>query len=219
MAKNVFSGLVTAWRLAAWPTSRSPHSVKATIDGVVRAPSLFSITLASLPSITATQELVVPRSIPMTFAMTTLLSAGPHGPGGAARDPNVKFCAIHDRAKLIYGGSIGVARAGGPVLSLEMAHLPDFSDVLGRRRPARRAGGADPACWRPRASPPGSATGCSSRPSACSAPARSSSAAPTTACQPLTRDRARGAGVVAFSSGNHAQGVACAGAAAGHAGR
>ena len=39
MAKRVFSGLVTAWRLAAWPTSRSPESVKATIEGVVRAPS------------------------------------------------------------------------------------------------------------------------------------------------------------------------------------
>ena len=69
MAKRVFSGLVTAWRLAAWPTSRSPESVKATIEGVVRAPSAFSITLASLPSMTATQELVVPRSIPMTLLM------------------------------------------------------------------------------------------------------------------------------------------------------
>jgi hypothetical protein len=33
----VFSGLVTACRLAGWPTRRS-SSVKATIDGVVRAP-------------------------------------------------------------------------------------------------------------------------------------------------------------------------------------
>ena len=39
IAKNVFSGLVTAWRFAAWPTSRSPDSVNATIEGVVRAPS------------------------------------------------------------------------------------------------------------------------------------------------------------------------------------
>ncbi len=69
MAKNVFSGFVTAWRLAAWPTRRSPDSVNATIEGVVRMPSLFSITLALLPSITATQELVVPRSIPMTLLM------------------------------------------------------------------------------------------------------------------------------------------------------
>src|SRR6266581_4433739 len=71
IAKNVFSGLVTAWRFAAWPTSRSPDSVKATIEGVVRMPSLFSITLAFLPSITATQEFVVPRSIPMTLLMDT----------------------------------------------------------------------------------------------------------------------------------------------------
>src|SRR5215468_1571258 len=67
IAKNVFSGLVTAWRFAAWPTSRSPESVKATCEGVVRAPSAFSMTLASLPSMTATQEFVVPRSIPMTL--------------------------------------------------------------------------------------------------------------------------------------------------------
>src|SRR5215813_8430654 len=67
MAKKVFSGLVTAWRFAAWPTSRSPESVKATCEGVVRAPSAFSMTLASLPSMTATQEFVVPRSIPITL--------------------------------------------------------------------------------------------------------------------------------------------------------
>ncbi len=69
MADSVFSGLVTAWRFAPWPTRRSPLSVKATMDGVVRAPSEFSITLASEPSMTATQELVVPRSIPMTLPM------------------------------------------------------------------------------------------------------------------------------------------------------
>src|SRR6056297_2185343 len=66
--KIVFSGLVTAWRFAGWPTRRS-SSVKATIEGVVRAPSEFSITRAWLPSMIATQELVVPRSIPMTLDM------------------------------------------------------------------------------------------------------------------------------------------------------
>src|SRR5260370_5109576 len=71
IAKNVFSGLVTAWRFAAWPTRRSPDSVNATIEGVVRAPSVFSMTLALAPSITATHELVVPRSIPMTLLMDT----------------------------------------------------------------------------------------------------------------------------------------------------
>ena len=68
-AKMVRSGLVTAWRLAGWPTRRSPSSVKATIDGVVRPPSEFSMTLGFLPSMTATHELVVPRSIPMTLAI------------------------------------------------------------------------------------------------------------------------------------------------------
>src|SRR5690348_10081105 len=71
IAKKVFSGFVTAWRLAAWPTRRSPDSVNATIEGVVRMPSLLSITLALLPSITATQEFVVPRSIPITLAIAT----------------------------------------------------------------------------------------------------------------------------------------------------
>jgi hypothetical protein len=47
-AKKVRSGLVTAWRLAGWPTRRSPSSVKATIDGVVRAPSAFSMTFGVL---------------------------------------------------------------------------------------------------------------------------------------------------------------------------
>ncbi|KAG8236813.1 hypothetical protein J437_LFUL014079 [Ladona fulva] len=44
--------------------------VNATTDGVVRDPSAFSITFACLPSITAKQELVVPRSIPMTAPLT-----------------------------------------------------------------------------------------------------------------------------------------------------
>ena len=41
--KTVFSGLVTACRLAGAPTRRSPPSVNATTEGVVRAPSAFSI--------------------------------------------------------------------------------------------------------------------------------------------------------------------------------
>src|ERR1700759_2963398 len=69
MAYSVLVGLVTAWRLADWPTRRSPPSVKATMLGVVRAPSAFSMTRMSLPSRMATQELVVPRSIPITLLM------------------------------------------------------------------------------------------------------------------------------------------------------
>ena len=79
-AKIVFSGFVTAWRFAAWPTRRSEPSENATIDGVVRAPSEFSITLPAPPSMTATQELVVPRSIPITFAMSSSLFSRPARP-------------------------------------------------------------------------------------------------------------------------------------------
>src|ERR1700675_3163734 len=62
---TVFSGLVTACRLATCPTSRSPDLVIATTDGVVRPPSWFGITTDSPPCITATTELVVPKSIPI----------------------------------------------------------------------------------------------------------------------------------------------------------
>jgi len=55
---------VTAWRLADAPTSLSPFFASAVIEGVVRAPSLFSITFGCPPSITDIQEFVVPRSIP-----------------------------------------------------------------------------------------------------------------------------------------------------------
>src|SRR3979411_296192 len=68
----VFSGLSAAWRLASWPTNRSPVLVKATTDGVVRLPSLLIITVGLPPSITATTEFVVPKSIPTAFAITNL---------------------------------------------------------------------------------------------------------------------------------------------------
>src|SRR5437867_4531115 len=65
----VFLELVTAWRLAASPTNRSPDFVKATTDGVTRRPSEFSSTTGSPPSMTAMHEFVVPRSMPITFAI------------------------------------------------------------------------------------------------------------------------------------------------------
>jgi hypothetical protein len=49
------------------PTKRSPVLAIATIDGVVRAPSLFSKTFGCPPSIIAVHELVVPKSIPKIF--------------------------------------------------------------------------------------------------------------------------------------------------------
>ena len=67
--KTVFLGLVTAWRLAAWPTRRSPDLVNATTEGVVRLPSALGMTTGSPPSMTAMQLLVVPRSIPRILDM------------------------------------------------------------------------------------------------------------------------------------------------------
>src|ERR687883_1751347 len=65
----VLAALVTAWRLAIWPTRRSPLSVKPTTVGVVRPPSLFGTICTAPPSSTATQQLVVPKSIPTTLAI------------------------------------------------------------------------------------------------------------------------------------------------------
>src|SRR5687767_7093864 len=72
MEKMVFSGLVTAWRLATWPTRRSPVLVNATTDGVSRLPSGLVMTTGSPPSMTATTELVVPKSMPMILLMGSL---------------------------------------------------------------------------------------------------------------------------------------------------
>src|SRR5512147_370065 len=69
-------GLRIAWRRASWPTRRSPVSVKATTDGVVRLPSLLGTTDGSPPSHTAITELVVPRSMPTAFAMRNSSRSG-----------------------------------------------------------------------------------------------------------------------------------------------
>src|SRR5882672_1313446 len=68
--KTVCSGFSAACRFATWPTSLSPVLVNATTDGVMRPPSLLTITVGLSPSMVATAELVVPRSIPIAFAMT-----------------------------------------------------------------------------------------------------------------------------------------------------
>src|SRR3954468_16875473 len=66
-AYTVFEALVTAWRFAICPTRRSPLSVKPTTLGVVRPPSLLGTICTVPPSSTATQQLVVPKSIPIIF--------------------------------------------------------------------------------------------------------------------------------------------------------
>src|ERR1700704_5949147 len=73
-ANRVFCGFVTAWRLADCPTSTSLSLVNATMDGVVRSPSLFSMTRGLPLSMIATQELVVPRSMPITLPISNLHS-------------------------------------------------------------------------------------------------------------------------------------------------
>src|ERR687889_372232 len=62
-------GFRIACRRASWPTSRSPFSVNATTDGVVRDPSAFGMTEACPPSHAAITEFVVPRSMPTARAM------------------------------------------------------------------------------------------------------------------------------------------------------
>src|SRR2546422_4476632 len=61
-----------AWRFATWPTRRSPVLVKATTEGVVRLPSALGMTCGSPPSMPATHEFVVPRSMPIIFPITSL---------------------------------------------------------------------------------------------------------------------------------------------------
>ena len=60
----VLLAFVTACLLAGKPTKRSPDLDMATIEGVVRLPSLFSKIFGCPPSIMAKAELVVPKSIP-----------------------------------------------------------------------------------------------------------------------------------------------------------
>src|SRR5450830_1482099 len=70
----VLSELVTDWRLATCPASRSPVFDIATTEGVSRPPSALGMTTGSPPSMTATTEFVVPRSIRMT--LSAILNSG-----------------------------------------------------------------------------------------------------------------------------------------------
>src|SRR2546425_11293364 len=75
MDETVRSGFRIAWRFAAAPTRRSPLLVKPTTEGVRLLPSAFGITRGSPPSITATTEFVVPRSIPTVLGIASSLSS------------------------------------------------------------------------------------------------------------------------------------------------
>ena len=61
----VFSGFVIAYLFAGAPTNLYPSLKNATTEGVVLIPSAFSNTFGVYPSIIATHELVVPKSIPI----------------------------------------------------------------------------------------------------------------------------------------------------------
>src|ERR1051325_8269077 len=124
MEKMVFSGLVMACRLATWPTHRSPLLVKATTEGVVRLPSWLGITVGWPPSITATTELVVPRSIPMILPMlisslrcSCLKLFSPI--------PLLKFSVLLSSFFLV-----AWAQSSAPVLVAAASDLSDIQEVL-----------------------------------------------------------------------------------------
>src|SRR6185369_7301090 len=77
------------------------------MDGVVRAPSLFSITLGVLPSMMATHEFVVPRSMPMIRP----ISISPSLPRRANASSIVGYLWIRCGVfKLVQAISIGLLR-------------------------------------------------------------------------------------------------------------
>ena len=87
MAKKVLVGLVTAWRLGGL----ADEALAVVLDGhhglgVVRAPSAFSTTLGALPSITATHEFVVPRSMPMILLIQSSSCGAADGPANCGLD-------------------------------------------------------------------------------------------------------------------------------------
>src|SRR4051794_12372255 len=96
---------MTAARRAFLPTRISPLLVNPTTDGVSRSPRLFGTTTGPLRSMTATTELVVPRSIPTMRPMGVLLSlplrGGPYG-----RTPNFKSFDYYTPQPLSLHGSV-----------------------------------------------------------------------------------------------------------------
>ena len=129
IANRVFVGLVTAWRFADCPTSTSSSCVNATTDGVVRSPSLFSRTLAVSPSMTATHEFVVPRSIPMILPIS-----GASGAAGKSHVPSSRCTG----GGPIPGAVVAEARSQGilgppPVFQPRPAYFATMT-IAGRTR-------------------------------------------------------------------------------------
>src|SRR6266581_9736035 len=135
----VFSGFMIACRFATWPTRRSPLLVNATTDGVIRPPSAFGMIVGSPPSMTATAEFVVPRSMPMTRGMSLLPLLG-DGHHRGADDPVVKpirllvffddgplgLVALDVRDRLVL---VGVERLSERVDRLQPLGLEDLTEL------------------------------------------------------------------------------------------
>src|ERR1700730_3808936 len=90
----VFSGLVTAWRLATCPTRRSPVLVMATTEGVVRAPSWLGITTGSPPCSTLATEFVVPKSMPIILLICLFLVFSRQDRPFAVLEPSLLLAAV-----------------------------------------------------------------------------------------------------------------------------
>src|SRR3990170_5111870 len=95
--KIVFSGLTIAWRRATCPTMRSPvFGLTATTDGTSRPPSEDGITVGSPPSMMATTELVVPRSIPMILPMVFISCSSGDSDKRRPENPVVQHVSLPD---------------------------------------------------------------------------------------------------------------------------
>src|SRR5215831_4207888 len=95
-------------------------------------PSAFSITFGVLPSMTATQELVVPRSMPMTLPMVLPLKLRQTGRAvwrpngnvdGSSADPRSSPLDTRFAAFLRLNGSYRRARGARKSVSHEIASL------------------------------------------------------------------------------------------------
>src|SRR5215471_6830904 len=133
-----------AWRFATWPTTRSPDLVNPTTDGVVRPPSSLAITTGWPPSITATTEFVVPRSIPITLPGSAIewVPRFPWGHGvkmAANFDALVGVSTETPRRQEAFLGSTGRTRPRDVIQRTSCD--PDLCEMhCGGSGPPRRAG-------------------------------------------------------------------------------
>jgi hypothetical protein len=109
------------------PTRRSPVLVKATTEGVVRPPSALVMIVGLPPSMAATAELVVPRSMPTTCTDTMEVS------------PRAQGLSMHTAFAAACGAAAATARRrpGATHLLCTDAHCAPRD---GSSHPARIAG-------------------------------------------------------------------------------